>query len=68
MTRCFGDRIMRSVGVISEPEITKFKIDLAQKEYILILGSDGLFEFLSNQNIIRTIIPHYRNNSLKNAC
>ena len=27
MTRCFGDRIMRSVGVIHEPEITKLSIN-----------------------------------------
>ena len=62
MTRCFGDRIMRSVGVISEPEITRVSIDLTEREYAIVLGSDGLFEFLSNQNIIRIIIPYFKKN------
>lgn len=50
MTRAFGDKLAASVGVIPDPEIVEFQLG-AQDKY-LVLCSDGMFEFLSNQQII----------------
>jgi len=49
MTRSVGDTLAKTVGVISTPEVTTF--DLTHKYSILVIGSDGLFEFLTNQEI-----------------
>ena len=50
MTRAFGDKLAASVGVIADPEVVEFQLG-AQDKY-LVLCSDGMFEFLSNQQII----------------
>ena len=47
MTRCFGDRAGIPEGIISIPEISKFTI-IPEGEPIIIIGSDGIFEFLTN--------------------
>ena len=50
MTRSIGDHIARSIGVISKPDILQHReIDI--NDYAIILGSDGVFEYLSNQRI-----------------
>ena len=48
MTRSIGDHIARSVGVIATPEISNCEIT---DHSALIIGSDGLFEFMSNYDI-----------------
>ena len=47
MTRCFGDKSGLTAGIISHPEVEKFNL-LLEEEPIIIIGSDGIFEFLSN--------------------
>lgn len=46
----FRDQVAASVGVTHEPEIIKHKLTL--NDLIMVLGSDGLFEYLSNDEII----------------
>ena len=46
MSRSFGDTIAASIGVHSEPEFTTKK--LTKEDRFLVLGSDGLFEYLTN--------------------
>ncbi len=46
MSRSFGDLVGASVGVTHEPEITQHV--LTEQDLIIIVGSDGVFEFLSN--------------------
>ncbi|CAI2386252.1 unnamed protein product [Moneuplotes crassus] len=50
MTRSIGDETAKKIGVISTPEITIHPFDT--KESTLIIGSDGLFEFVNNQELI----------------
>lgn len=50
MSRCFGDTKASSIGIISIPNVVKMEI--TSSEAIIILGSDGLFEFLSNKEVI----------------
>jgi serine/threonine protein phosphatase PrpC len=47
MTRSFGDRVAHTLGVTAIPEITQY--EMTRRERILVIGSDGLFEFLTNQ-------------------
>jgi serine/threonine protein phosphatase PrpC len=53
MTRSIGDTLAKTVGVISTPEITSF--ELTHKCSVLVIGSDGLFEFLSHDEIADVI-------------
>ncbi|CAD8083566.1 unnamed protein product [Paramecium primaurelia] len=66
MTRSLGDEIAHSVGVSDKPEIMQF--DLERSDKVIILGSDGLFEFLSNEQIINCISPYYDTSNIEGAC
>ena len=49
-SRSLGDTIGEDIGVNSEPEmITK---DVTKGDEILVIASDGIFEFLTNQRVI----------------
>ena len=50
MSRSLGDTVAHSCGVISEPEL--FEKRLSPRDKILIVASDGLWEFVSNQEAI----------------
>lgn len=49
MSRSMGDQIAKSVGVICDPEIRE--IDIAKEDKFIILASDGLWEFLTNEEV-----------------
>ena len=53
MSRAFGNSVAASVGVISKPVITRHTID--SKDRFLVLASDGIWEFLSNKEVINMI-------------
>ena len=56
MSRSFGDFIAKSVGVINEPEV--FEIGITEyKVKAVIIASDGLWEFLSNDTIADIVVP-----------
>lgn len=46
MSRSFGDRVAHSLGVISIPEI--FSYQMTRRERIMVIASDGLWQFMSN--------------------
>ena len=47
MARSFGDLVAASVGVSPEPEVLSF--DLQPDDKFIIIASDGVWEFLSNE-------------------
>lgn len=47
-----------SVGVSCEPEILELVIQPEDK--FVVIGSDGIFEFLSNEDVLRTVIPYWK--------
>lgn len=53
MSRSFGDTVAASVGVICTPDITARQYN-ADDRY-LVLGSDGVFDFLSANVITNTV-------------
>lgn len=66
MSRSFGDRVAHQVGVIEEPEIKEYKF--LEEDKILIFASDGLFEFLENQEIIDIIKNYYDEGDIVTCC
>lgn len=49
MSRSLCDTVAKIAGVISEPEITERRLGASDR--FLVLGSDGLFEFMSSQEV-----------------
>lgn len=45
-----GDTIGRECGVIAEPDI--FQHTLSDEDKLLVVASDGVWEFLSNSDVI----------------
>ncbi|OMJ92120.1 hypothetical protein SteCoe_5227 [Stentor coeruleus] len=66
MSRSLGDSVAASVGVSSEPEILEY--DLTGQDKFLVIGSDGVFEFLSNEEIVKLVVPHWRSGNPNAAC
>ena len=62
MTRSFGDIAGSSVGVISEPEIKCFNYEKSDK--FIVIGSDGLWEYLSCQEVVNIVGEFYKTNNL----
>jgi len=55
MSRSLGDEIAHSVGVLSEPDIELRNLRLDGTS-CLILASDGIFEFLSNRDVMNVAL------------
>jgi serine/threonine protein phosphatase PrpC len=56
-TRSFGDAVAEIVGVNAVPEILTW--DLSSLDKYIIIASDGVFEFLTSQNVVN-IISQYQ--------
>ena len=50
MSRSIGDMNFKKYGVIYEPEM--FKYELEENDKIIIIGTDGLYEQLTNEDVI----------------
>ncbi|KAL4481939.1 hypothetical protein ABPG74_008028 [Tetrahymena malaccensis] len=66
MARSFGDQIAQSVGVISEPEVSSYEI--TDEDKFLVIASDGVWEFLSNEKVVTLVTPYYLKNDPEGAC
>jgi serine/threonine protein phosphatase PrpC len=66
MSRSFGDFIAKSVGVINEPDV--FEIAITEcKVKAVIIASDGLWEFVSNDTIADIVVPFIVNKDCNGA-
>mmetsp|Transcript_1407 Transcript_1407/g.2831 ORF Transcript_1407/g.2831 Transcript_1407/m.2831 type:complete len:356 (+) Transcript_1407:159-1226(+) len=50
LTRSIGDSASEGIGIVSDPDVTS--CDLTANDDILIIASSGVFEFLTNQEVI----------------
>jgi serine/threonine protein phosphatase PrpC len=57
MSRSFGDRVAHSVGVSHEAEVEEFTLSLQDK--FVVIASDGVWEFLTNEDVAHIIYPYY---------
>ena len=60
MSRSLGDEIAKKVGVVSDPEIRE--IELEQQDKFIVQASDGIWEFITNKEVIDMVVPHYLKN------
>ncbi len=60
MSRSLGDQVAHSVGVSSVPEVTEFILD--SDDRFLVIATDGVWEFLSNQEVVDIVTPYYYDN------
>ena len=49
MTRSLGDKVGKKIGVCCTPEVTKY--DIKEEDKVFVLASDGLWEYMSNQEV-----------------
>ncbi|KAL8274435.1 hypothetical protein Esti_001595 [Eimeria stiedai] len=55
MSRSLGDTLACRVGVISEPEVSV--VSLSPSDKFLLLATDGVWEFVSNEEAVRILRP-----------
>ena len=63
ISRSLGDYISKKIGVICEPDITVNFIDTSFK--LGILGSDGLWDVLSEKDIIKISFELFKNGEIE---
>ena len=59
ISRSIGDEDAQKLGVIYEPEV--FKYEIKNQDKLLIIASDGLWEYLSNDEVINIVGNCYYN-------
>ncbi|XP_024536728.1 probable protein phosphatase 2C 35 isoform X2 [Selaginella moellendorffii] len=55
-TRSIGDTVAERIGVIAVPEVASFEINGTHPFFVL--ASDGVFEFLSSQDVVDMVAKH----------
>lgn len=53
MARAFGDFCLKDYGLISTPQLSSWK--LTEKDEFLVLATDGLWDVLSNKQVVKTV-------------
>ena len=66
MTRSFGDYLASIAGTISIPEIKEHI--LTEEDKFIILASDGLFEFISSDEVGNIIKGFYEKDDIVGCC
>jgi serine/threonine protein phosphatase PrpC len=66
MSRSLGDAAAASVGVIADPEI--LECSLSPDDRFVVIASDGVFEFLSNEDVVRIVVPYWKLHDVQGAC
>ena len=65
MSRSLGDEVGHSCGVSYEPDIIEKTIDESYK--YIIVASDGIWEFLDNEVVMKFLNPYYGNEDAEGA-
>lgn len=65
MTRSFGDEVASRVGVTCEPEI--LELDLGRDDKFIVLASDGVWEFLQNEDVAAIVKPFFETKNAEKA-
>ena len=66
MSRSIGDLVASTVGVIPEPEFIEMTVN-SELKYILI-ASDGVWEFISNEDAAMLTSKAYEDNNPSKMC
>ena len=66
MTRSFGDYFASIAGTIAVPEVKEHI--LVPEDKFIILASDGLFEFISSEEVGKIVQNYYAKNDIVGCC
>jgi serine/threonine protein phosphatase PrpC len=66
MSRSFGDLVGSEVGVIASPEIKRY--DLSADDKFIVIASDGLWEFMSNQEVVEIVAADFNSAAVELSC
>lgn len=66
MSRSLGDFVSKSVGCSCVPELIEMKLN--NNSQFMIIASDGVWEFLNNQEVCKLIEPFYKKQDPEGAC
>ena len=67
MSRSFGDKKAKSCGVIPYPDIIECNLNNNDFKYMVIC-SDGVWEFLSNEEVMKIGNKYYAKNNMTEFC
>ena len=63
VSRSFGDFSLEQIGVITVPEIKEFDVNY-DDIIIMVIGTNGIWEFLTNEKVKDIILPYYDENNI----
>ena len=66
VSRSLGDKIAEELGVIAVPEI--IEVDINKNSKNIIMGSDGVFEYLTNNDVVEISKKYLNGDNLQKAC
>lgn len=66
VSRSIGDIVASNIGVTALPEVIEMEID--ENLNYIIIGSDGLFEFIDNNTIVKLSQRYYEQNDIRGLC
>ena len=65
MSRSIGDYKAHTVGVIAEPKVTEYNVQPGDQ--ILVIASDGVFEFMENREVAAIVSEYYEKDQAEKA-
>lgn len=66
-TRSFGDLLYKSYGVEAVPDVFRLEKELGDLSGDFVIASDGVFEFLSNEEVAKIVSRGRKNNSERSS-
>ena len=66
MTRAFGDFNAEPLGINTIPDIREYDI-FEKKPKIIVLATDGVWQFLSNEKVKNILLPYYDEDNISGA-
>ena len=66
VSRSIGDKVAAEIGVIGIPDI--FEIQLKPNDKMVVLGSDGVWTVLTNEEVIEIVGHHIHTHDAEKAC
>ena len=66
LSRSLGDDVLKPFGVTDEAEVRERV--LSPQDKVLVVGSDGLFECVGNDEVVRIVARHYMSKNATKAC
>lgn len=68
MSRSFGDKRAKTCGVIPYPDIIEFNLSNNNDCKYMVLCSDGVWEFISNEEVMEIGNKYYYKNNINEFC